>query len=123
MSLLRKPKARKVTKVASAWERLWSAFSPAEGRGRKDHKPRHLVIDALEERTLLSVSAASIESKLLATTAGVTGMHMAEDSKGDFVVVWSANDTYANTNGGYGGTNGGTVTASNIYAEYLTDHG
>ena len=121
MSLLRKPKARKVTKVASAWERLWSAFSPAEGRGRKDHKPRHLVIDALEERTLLSVSAASIESKLLATTAGVTGMHMAEDSKGDFVVVWSANDTYANTNGGYGGTNGGTVTASNIYAEYLTD--
>ena len=75
----------------------------------------------MEERTLLSVSAASIESKLLATTAGVTGMHMAKDSKGDFVVVWSANDTYANTNGGYGGTNGGTVTASNIYAEYLTD--
>ena len=41
-------------------------------------------------------------------------MHMAEDSKGDFVVVWAQNDHVTDANGN-------TITDSNIYAEYLTN--
>ena len=90
-------------------------FSPPDRiASRTERKPRRLMIDALEERTLLSVSPASIESKLLTTGSSISSMHMAEDAKGDFVVVWQQNDTYTNTNGN-------TVTDSNIYAEYLTN--
>ncbi len=72
------------------------------------------MIDPLEERTLLSVSPAGIESKLIATGASISSVHMAEDAKGDFVVVWAQNDQTKDTNGN-------TVTDSNIYAEYLTN--
>ena len=111
MSLLRKPKTRT---VGSAWERLWSTFGSRAHRKPTERKPRRLMIDPLEERTLLSVSPASIESKLLTTGSSISSMHMAEDAKGDFVVVWQQNDTYTNTNGN-------TVTGSNIYGEYLTN--
>ena len=111
MSLLRKPKTRS---VGSAWERLWSTFAPGAHRKSTERKPRRLMIDPLEERTLLSVSPAGIESKLIATGASINSVHMAEDAKGDFVVVWAQNDQTKDTNGN-------TVTDSNIYAEYLTN--
>ena len=40
-------------------------------------------------------------------------MHMAEDAKGDFVVVWQQNDTYTHLRN--------TLTGSNVYGEVLTN--
>ncbi len=120
MSLLRLPK---IKSVGSAWDRLWDSFS-SEKRSLGDRKNRRLRIDPLEERALLSVSAANIESQLVTSpTAVITSMATATDDDGDTIVVWAQSDTVVDADGNtvVNPITGGAMTDSNIYARYYTN--
>ncbi len=125
MSLLRKPKTRK---VGSAWGRLWSAFAPAERRSRNERKPRRLMIDAFEERTLLSVSPVqpgdSLVNQGITTTQSTLGAQsVASDHNGDFVVTWTRTEPILDASGNqvYDPATGAPESGSNVYARYFTD--
>ncbi len=120
MSRLPKPKARN---QGGAWERIWSRMV---GTGRRTPlccKPRRLMLDQLEERTLLSVAPGGVSDTLVnqslltvpgtaTSQVGNTGIILAEsggaalagksvatDNNGDFVVVWSQDDGVYDANG------------------------
>ncbi len=128
MSLLRKPKTRKVAKLASAWERLWSAFVPGEGRSQKERKPRRLMIDALEERTLLSVSPVlpsdtQVNQGISTSQSTLAAQSIAGNHSGDFVVTWTRTEPILDANGNqvYDPATGSAEQGSNVYARYYTD--
>ena len=92
------------------------------------YKPRRLVLDQLEERTLLSVTAGGTTDQLInqallnypsqtatavdpstSTDVMLAGKSVATDNNGDFVVVWSQDD---------GGS--GSASDDNVYARYYT---
>ena len=125
MSRSRKPSTRN---VGSRWERLRDSFSFGRRPDSIRRRFRRLRIDALEQRTLLSVSPVNV-SDVLANmspiltpaytydpTSGsytqnlpaVTAKSVAMDNNGDFVVAWQQQD--------------GSSTSSdyNIYARYFT---
>ncbi|MEN6459328.1 MAG: hypothetical protein ABFC63_10400 [Thermoguttaceae bacterium] len=90
--MLRLPKFQT---VSSAWERLCDTFFRADRRHR-ELKPRRLIIDQLEERQLLSVSAYGTETQIDNTTDAATTTAgdeaVAVDNAGDYVTVWTAAD-------------------------------
>ncbi len=139
MSRLRKPTVRH---LGSAWERIWSRVGGTERRAPAACKHRRLLIDQLEERTLLSISAAGVTDQLinqgtvtlpaqlttatnpsLATQAMVTGKSVATDNNGDFVVVWAQNDGVYDANGNaiIDPNTGLAMSDDNVYARYFTD--
>ncbi len=117
MSLLQKSKTRQ-SKIGSAWERLCDTLFRPQSRALGERKSRRLMIDQLEERALLSVSATSATSKLITTGATILSSSLASDKNGDFVVTWAQEDNYS-----YQQANGSKVNASeaNVYAEYFTN--
>ena len=107
MSRLRKPRARN---HGGAWERIWNCMAGTKQHAPVCYKPRRLVLDQLEERTLLSVTAGGTTDQLINQAllnfrakrrrrsirqllpAMLAGKSVASDNNGDFVVVWSQND-------------------------------
>ena len=115
----------------SLWEALWNRRG-GESRGiKRTRKHRRLCLDALEERTLLSVSPIDTLDKLVnqslipsASGGTVAGQSIAVDNDGDFVVVWSRADTVIDTFSGapiLDPLSGLLLTERNIYARYFTD--
>lgn len=105
-------------------------------RPRKKSHParqhRRLRVDALEERTLLSVTPVDILDKLANQSiqpvipSGNTnsGQSLAVDADGDFVIVWTRYDTIIDPNTGLpviDPVTGQPKTEANIYARYFTD--
>ena len=62
MSRLQKPTARH---LGGAWGRMWNRVLGSERRKPAARKPRRLILDQLEERTLLSVSAGGVTDQLI----------------------------------------------------------
>ncbi len=100
------------------------------------------MIDQLEERTLLSISAGGTTDQLINQNtvtlpaqlstginystipqAMVTGKSVATDNNGDFVVTWSQNDGVYDANGNVitDPTTGYPMTDDNVYARYFTE--
>lgn len=133
-----------MSRVGSSLRRLASSIDHLRGKFRRGssrstvRKPRHLAIDPLEERTLLSLVPADWEDVLvnqptgapqdttrLDTTweANLVSQAMAADNDGDFVVVWTRYDTVLDPITGQPllDANGNALTEANIYARYFTD--
>src|SRR3989304_2874006 len=93
MSLLRMPKFQR---VSNSWESVVDFFSGRCGRSTKGGRPRRLMLDPLEQRTLLSLTVGNVDDQLVNQTTGVQfssqGQSVATDDDGDFVVVWQRND-------------------------------
>ena len=137
MSRLRKPKARN---QGGAWERIWSRMTGTPRRRSAVCKPRRLVLDQLEERTLLSISPGGTTDQLINqgllnipsitptqvnstgfATAMVAGKSVATDNNGDFVITWSQNDQVYDSSGHLVyASNGYPMTDDNVYARYYT---
>ncbi|GAB6165288.1 hypothetical protein JCM19992_12880 [Thermostilla marina] len=118
----------------------WGSDSRSPRRGRKH---RRLTIDALEERTMLSVSPMQLDDTLVNqslisfSTTGPKGSSLADfdggtieaqsiavDNDGDFVIAWSRLDPVLDPNTGLPMVDpqtGEPLTESNIYARYFTD--
>ena len=139
MSRLRKPTARN---LGGAWGRMWSRVAGPQRRMPAARKPRRLMIDQLEERTLLSISAGGVTDQLInqgtvnlpaqlttptnpsqITQAMVTGKSVATDNNGDFVVVWSQDDGVYDANGNaiIDPSTGLPMADDNVYARYFTE--
>ena len=124
MALLR---TSKMKKQGSTWGRLCDSLFNIERCRGNERKNRRLLIDQLEERTLLSVSTPDLESNLvnIAITESqgtVTASSLAMDKDGDFVVVWSRVDELTDENGDpiIDPATGEQMTDENIYARYFT---
>ena len=112
-----------------------------ERRAPAARKPRRLMIDQLEERTLLSISAGGVTDQLInqspltlpaqlttgttpsqVTQAMVSGKSVATDNNGDFVVTWSQNDGVYDANGNVviDPSTGSAMSDDNVYARYFT---
>ncbi|MBN1394651.1 MAG: trypsin-like serine protease, partial [Pirellulales bacterium] len=123
MSLLHMSKNRK---PGSTLGRICdSLFNSQRRRGERTN--RHLQIDQLEERTLLSVYTPDLESNLvnIAITESqgtVTASSLAMDKDGDFVVVWSRVDPVLDEAGDpvVNPATGQAMTDENIYARFFT---
>jgi len=108
---------------------LLAPFRRARQKFHTSRERRRLRIDALEERTLLSVTPVDILDKLvnqsLIPNGGtIAGQSLAVDADGDFVVVWTRYDTLTDPNTGLpiiDPLTGQAQTEANIYARYLTD--
>jgi hypothetical protein len=127
---------------------MWGRVVGTERRAPAARKPRRLMIDQLEERTLLSISAGGVTDQLinqntitlpaqLSTNASqlqqgiyaqvaealVTGKSVATDNNGDFVVTWSQNDGVLDANGNVitDPNTGLAMTDDNVYARYFTN--
>ncbi len=134
-----------MSRVGLSLRRLASTIDQWRGKFRRDwaarrrlRKPRHLAIDPLEERTLLSLVPADWEDILVNQTTGapqsttrldttwgadLVSQAMAADNDGDFVVVWTRYDTVLDPVTGQPllDANGNVQTEANIYARYFTD--
>ena len=101
MSLLRFANLRT---IRSTIETLGGRFRRKADPGVRPLKTRRLLVDPLEERTLLSVSpadwaATQINQSVIDYLPGngtIAGQSIAVDNDGDFVVVWTS---YANEDG------------------------
>ncbi len=131
MAVLRKSKTRK---PGNSWGRIWQCLLGSQQRKSRDLKPRHLAVDMLEARTLLSVSPAGVSDTLinqvftvsqgaeaaaeapLASQDSQAAKAVACDNNGDFVVTWERNDP----TGIYNPTTGAELSDYNIYARYFT---
>ncbi|MGD0899307.1 MAG: hypothetical protein ABR915_15830, partial [Thermoguttaceae bacterium] len=109
--------------IASRVERFRKGAS--RRRRRVEIKPRRLAFDPLEQRVLLSLTALNTTdllasqpipaSQLAAINSNSTtnaAHSIATDNKGDYAVVWSA-DNYSNVNGNFLG--------QDIFAQYYTN--
>ncbi len=139
MSLLRLSKVRE---FGGACERMWDHWTGSRNHSVRARKPRRLMIDALEQRMLLSVSPVNVNDMLvnqalitppLTTTANSGslaptipwymdaaanfGRSVAVDNNGDFVVTWQSVDPV----GVNDPATGKELTDSNIYARYFTN--
>ncbi|NMC19448.1 MAG: hypothetical protein GYA33_03415 [Thermogutta sp.] len=114
----------------SFWETLWNRRGRSEGK-KRTHKHRRLRLDALEERTLLSVTPVDaldklVNQSLIPSSDGgtIAGQSIAVDNDGDFVVAWSRADTVIDPFSGnpvLDPLTGQPQTEWNVYARYLTD--
>ncbi|HQF13556.1 MAG TPA: hypothetical protein PLS55_06635, partial [Thermogutta sp.] len=108
---------------------LWASLRQARNKSHSSRERRRLRVDALEERTLLSVTPVDILDKLvnqsLIPSGGtIAGQSLAVDADGDFVVVWTRYDTLTDPNTGLpiiDPLTGQPRTEANIYARYLTN--
>jgi hypothetical protein len=122
---------------------MWNRLAGSERRKPAARKPRRLLMDQLEERTLLSISAGGTTDQLInqstitlpsqltsnnqgtyaeSTQAMVTGKSVATDNNGDFVVVWSQNDGVFDANGNpIMDSTGQAMSDDNVYARYYTE--
>ncbi|MGB4727032.1 MAG: hypothetical protein WBH86_06480, partial [Thermogutta sp.] len=108
---------------------LWASLRQTRNKSHSSRERRRLRVDALEERTLLSVTPVDILDKLvnqsLIPSGGtIAGQSLAVDADGDFVVVWTRYDTLTDPNTGLpiiDPLTGQPRTEANIYARYLTD--
>jgi len=94
MSFARWPKLRR---IASTLETVGDRFARHQRRKLKPRPFRHLLIDPLEARELLSVSPMNVDDRMVTEgpgTAQVTNpaRSLAVDHDGDFVVVWTRAD-------------------------------
>ena len=134
-------RALKKQKQSGAWERIWNRLMGSEPRQRVGYKPRRLVMDQLEERTLLSVVPTGVTDQLInqsamtnpaitptvfnsatTTDAMLAGKSVASDNNGDFVAVWSQNDGVYDANGNVviDQNTKQAMTDDNVYASYYT---
>ncbi|MBN1911068.1 MAG: trypsin-like serine protease [Pirellulales bacterium] len=146
MSLYRLSKLRS---MASAVGRLGgrlglSRFGRGEGPGRSgrsvtERSYRHLAVDPLEQRQLLSVTPMSpydmlanesfggiVDKTTLTSTPSQwtqAGQSLAVDDDGDFVVVWTRQDPVLDQNGDpiIDWNTGEAWSDQNVYARYYTD--
>lgn len=103
--------------LGNVWDRVRNCWG-GESRTRESSKPRRLMIDPLEQRQLLSVTAVNVSDVLVNQGTDDISMlgsaSVANDNNGDFVVVWTnqewAFDTYGNP-----------VSDQNVYARYYTN--
>jgi hypothetical protein len=84
-------------------------------------KYRRLTVDPLEERQLLSLTVADYQDILVTESYSTSqqtlaGQSTAVDNDGDFVVVWTRQDTV-----NWGPNNSNTTLDLNVYARYFTD--
>ncbi len=127
MVRLRKPRTRK---HGGMWERIWSRTGGAKQHTPVCCKPRRLMLDQLEERTLLSVTAGGVSDQLVnqalmnVTNANATlaAKSVASDNNGDFVVVWTQNDGVYDANGNQviDSSTQSAMIDDNVYARYYT---
>jgi len=129
MSLLRFANLRT---IRSTLESLGGRFRRKADPGVKPLKHRRLLVDPLEERTLLSVSPADwadtqINQSVIDYLPGngtIAGQSIAVDNDGDFVVVWTRYDEVVDPGTGdpiLDPATGFALTDANIYARYFTD--
>ena len=124
MSRLRTSKSRK---SGSPWQRLRDSLFSVESRGARERKPRRLRVDALEERTLLSVSPVNptdtlVNQNTAAIQTTLAGQSVASDHNGDFVAVWTRQDTVLDSSGDVvlDPSTGAAMTSTDVYARYFT---
>ncbi|MBN2477131.1 MAG: proprotein convertase P-domain-containing protein [Pirellulales bacterium] len=136
MSMFRLPNLQS---IASKIERLRERFSHRRRRGISVSEStfRRLMVDPLEERQLLSLSAGHVDDMLvnqsiidphadedgLATSPTLAGQSLAGDNDGDFVVVWTRYDEFVDANGDpiIDPATQDVLTDANVYARYFTD--
>ncbi len=123
MSLLRKPKSKRVGSLLS---RLCDSLFCAERGRRSDLKSRRLLIDQLEERALLSVTMNNVDQVMInqvTNSFGVTAQSVASDHNGDFVVVYTRTDPVLNADGTQATdpASGALLSGTNVYARYFTN--
>ena len=133
MSIFRMPT---LNSISSRFERIQDRLARRSrwGSAAQHQKQRHLALDPLEERQLLSVSAADYtdirvnqtvsEAEISMTTyRWDNAQSMAMDDDGDFVVTWARYDEVLDENGNYitDPTTGEIIRDANIYARYFTD--
>ncbi len=125
MSLLRMSKNRR---PGSAWGRIFDSLFHRESRLHGQRKARRLLIDQLEERTLLSVSTPQLEAYLVNQAISdsqetVTASSLAMDKDGDFAVVWSRVDPVLDEAGDpvIDPATGNPMTDENVYARFFTN--
>jgi hypothetical protein len=134
MSLFRSSTLRSLTsKIANIRDHLGR-----KGRSRVSQmRPRRLVLDALEERTLLSLAPGDWTDVLVNEVVNQDLQHtmatnyevwsseqsVGVDHDGDFVVTWTRYDSVldANDNPIIDPTTGLAMTDANVYARYFTD--
>lgn len=128
MSLFPLSKLRRFASKVGAFRDTTSGRHTA--RKTMDRVRRHLVIDPLEERHLLSVSPLNPSDNLVtdgssANTDQTTdaAQCIAVDDDGDFVIVWERNDGVYDENGNVvvNPFTKEAMTDYNIYARYFTD--
>ncbi|MGQ9562429.1 MAG: hypothetical protein ACUVQG_00745, partial [Thermogutta sp.] len=108
---------------------LLASFRRTQQKFHTSRERRRLRLDALEERTLLSVTPVDILDKLvnqsLIPSGGtIAGQSLAVDADGDFVVVWTRYDVIYDPSTGLpmiDPLTGQPQTEANVYARYLTD--
>ncbi|MGW8256409.1 MAG: hypothetical protein ACWGMZ_02875, partial [Thermoguttaceae bacterium] len=107
------------SRVGRSWGGLLDFFSVRNRRSEKHDRNRRLRIDPLEQRMLLSVSPVAPEQLVNQTNASqvttFSGQSVAVNDNGDFVVVWTRNES------AYDPDFGTYVSDSNVYARYFTD--
>ena len=91
-------------------------------------KPRRLRVDALEERTLLSVSPVNPTDMLVnqgtaAIQTTLAAQSVATDHNGDFVATWTRQEAMLNPDGTpvLDPASGYPMDGTNVYARYFTD--
>ena len=128
MSIFRMPT---LNNISTRFQSLRDHIGRGARLDSKHQKMRHLALDPLEERQLLSVTPADFmdtlvnqtvsEDEILFATHGRYGSNwdtpqsMAMDDDGDFVVTWTRYDNFVDP------TTGQTVRNANVYARYFTD--
>ena len=129
MSIFRMPT---LNNISSRFEGLRDRISRGSRLDSKHQKMRHLALDPLEERQLLSVTPADVTDTLVNTTVnedriafmgfnqyGTSGWDVpqmtAMDDDGDFVVTWTRYDEVIDP------STGDPIIDANIYARYFTD--
>jgi len=128
-------------RVASGFHKVRERLFTRDSRGVTEATRRRLMIDPLEQRTLLSVTAGLLEDLLVnqvvnesaqATSSVIfrntdyaldsTAQAVAADNDGDFVVAWTRYDPMLDANGDpVFDIFGNPLTDANVYARYFTD--
>jgi large repetitive protein len=136
MSIFRMPT---LDNISTRFERIRERLSRDSELAPRHQKTRHLALDPLEERQLLSVTPADFtdtlvnqtvsEDEVLFATHGRYGNNwdtpqsMAMDDDGDFVVTWTRYDQVVDENGSpiEDPVTGEIMRDANVYARYFTD--
>ncbi|NQT40506.1 MAG: hypothetical protein HQ581_23640 [Planctomycetes bacterium] len=126
MSLTRSPKLESIRSGLAA---IRNRFGGKSRRGVGQTKHRRLLMDPLEERTLLSVAPADWDDVLVNPTpdtveqSTLSGQSLAADNDGDFVVTWTRYDRVLDSIGNpvIDPSTGNPMSDANIYARYFTD--
>jgi len=121
MSLFRLPTTRK---FGDAWERIWGRLTGGSPSATVGLKPRRLMLDPLEERALLSITADALTLQIETTSDSVsTGTQsVASDADGDTVVVWTQTDQLYDADRSADAGYSVYVSDQNVYAQYLTQN-